>query len=297
VRLALLALAASLIAGCVEPPIPDPFLATRPPANPPTPTIPPAPVLPTIPAKPTAEVFPTATPGQVMIFAASDIGEVLQEMSTDFMIANREVGSVGFTFDNSTKLSSQLQRGAAADVFISGDELEMNLARRANVLNGDPRPLVITRLVVVVAKNNPKQIAEARDLAREGVRIAAPGPADRISRGLPAFVAKAATVDPDLKARVERNIQLRGGTFESLVPKLHDGMVDAAVVYTSDLTSSQRSSLQVVAVPAELDQPETYFISVVKGANPDGAQAFVAYLQTPPALKIFAEWGFFPHTP
>jgi molybdate transport system substrate-binding protein len=222
---------------------------------------------------------------------------VLQELSNGFLIANRGVESLGFTFDNSTRLSSQLQRGAAADVFVSGDELEMNLARRANVLDGDTRPLVITRLIAVVAKTNPKQIADARDLGREGVRIGAPGPADRISRGLPAFVAKAGTVDPDLKTRVERNIMLRGGTFDSLVPKLQDGAVDAAVVYTSDLSSSQRSSLQLVAVPAELDQPETYLISAVKGANPTGAQAFVAYVQTPPALRLFAEWGFFPATP
>src|SRR6266851_3175688 len=107
----------------------SPSVATTPttaPAAPPTsapaaaaPTAAPKPAVTPPPPGPTAAAKPAAVApvsGEIVVFAASSLTDVFQDMATAFQQANPNA-RLTFNFGASTQLATQLGQGARADVF------------------------------------------------------------------------------------------------------------------------------------------------------------------------------------
>src|SRR5215217_8132093 len=76
-----------------------------------------------------------AAPSQqasVTVFAASSLTDAFKELGGAF---ESDTGiPVTFNFGASSQLRTQLEQGAAADVFASADEIQMDNARKAGVI-------------------------------------------------------------------------------------------------------------------------------------------------------------------
>jgi hypothetical protein len=85
------------------------------------------------PAKPSA-AGPIS--GEIVVFAASSLTDVFQDMVADFGTANPEA-KLTFNFGASSQLATQLGQGASADDFASADTVQMDAARQAGAITGD----------------------------------------------------------------------------------------------------------------------------------------------------------------
>jgi molybdate transport system substrate-binding protein len=278
-----------LLAGmaCASPPAPaasTPAAAPQP-ADPPTP----APV-----AQPTGPALAAPVSGEIVVFAASSLTDVFQDMAAPFQQANPNA-RLTFNFGASSQLATQLGQGARADVFASADQTQMDKARKAEAIAGPDRVFAGNQLVLITPRDNPKQIAAVKDLANEGVKFVTAQPSVPIGQYTAQLLDKASadpTYGSDFKARVDANTVSREDNVRQVVSKVQLGEVDAAIVYSTDATPQARDQLQLIEVPDPLQTLATYPIAVAKGGNAAGGEAFVSYVLGPEGQAALAKWGF-----
>ena len=79
---------------------------------------------------------------------------------------------------------------------------------------------------------------------------------------------------------------------KAALAKVKLGEVDAALVYRTDAKAAA-ADVDGVEFPESAQAINDYPIVALKGApNPAGAAAFVAYVQSAPALKVLTDAGF-----
>jgi len=246
-------------------------------------------------AQPTAPAR-TAAPvsGEIVVFAASSLTDVFQDMATAFQQANPNA-RVTFNFGASTQLATQLGQGARADVFASADQTQMDNARKWDAVVGQDRVFARNRLVVITPRDNPKQIMAVKDLAKDGVKFVTAQTGVPIGQYTAQMLDKA-SADPaygsDFKSKVEANTVSKEDNVRQVVSKVQLGEADAAVVYSTDATPQVRDQLQLIQVPDPLQTLATYPIAVAKGGNSAGGEAFVSYVLGTEGQATLVRWGF-----
>jgi molybdate transport system substrate-binding protein len=272
-----------LVLACASPSAPPPT---------PAPTATPQPTTPT--ARPASAVS-----GEVVVFAASSLTDVFQDMAASFQQANPNA-KLTFNFGASSQLATQLGQGARADVFASADQTQMDNARKADAIAGQDRPFAGNRLVVITPGDNPKQISSVKDLGNPGVKFVTAQPSVPIGQYSARLLDKA-SADPaygaDFKSKVDANTVSREDNVRQVVSKVQLGEADAAIVYNTDATPQVRDQLELIQVPDPLQTLTTYPIAVASGANPPGGEAFVSYVLGPEGQATLAKWGFLPPPP
>jgi molybdate transport system substrate-binding protein len=276
--------------------------ATAPPAAAPTtaPTVAAVAKPTTVPAAAPTVSANTAAPvsGEIVVFAASSLTDVFQDMANAFQQSNPSA-KVTFNFGASSQLATQLAQSASADVFASADQTQMDNARKSNAVVGQDRVFARNRLVVITPKDNPKKIVAVRDLANDGVKLVTAQTSVPIGQYTEQMLDKAST-DPtyasDFKSKVEANTVSKEDNVRQVVSKVQLGEADAAVVYSTDATPQVRDQLQLIQVPDPLQTLATYPIAVAKGANSAGGEAFVSHVLGSEGQATLAKWGFLPPT-
>jgi molybdate transport system substrate-binding protein len=259
------------------------------------------------PSSPASPTSPPATPAdaaaarpasEVVVFAASSLMDVFQDMATGFQQTNPGA-RVTFNFGASSQLATQLAQGARADVFASADQVQMDNARNADAISGQSRVFARNRLVLITPADNPQHIASVKDLARDGLKLVTAQPSVPIGQYTAQMLDKAAadpTYGADFRSRVEANTVSREDKVRQVVSKVQLGEADAAVVYSTDATPQVRAQLQLIDIPEPLQTIATYPIAIARGANPAGGEAFVAYVLGPDGQTTLDRWGFLPPT-
>jgi molybdate transport system substrate-binding protein len=303
------------VAACAPTPPAAPATTAPAPTTAPKPAVTPPPAAPTAgpAAKPTTApaaastsapaAQPTTAPrpavaapvaGEVVVFAASSLTDVFQDMASTFQQTNPNA-KVTFNFGASSQLAQQLGQGARADVFASADQAQMDNAKKADAIAGQDRVFARNRLVVIMPKDNPRKIAAVKDLGNQGVKFVTAQPSVPIGQYTAQMLDKAAA-DPvygaDFRSRVEANTVSREDNVRQVVSKVELGEADAAVVYSTDATPQARRQLQLIEIPDQLQTLATYPIAVARGANPAGGEAFVAYVLGRDGQATLARWGF-----
>ncbi len=289
----------------------SPSVATTPttaPAAPPTsapaaaaPTAAPKPAVTPPPPGPTAAAKPAAVApvsGEIVVFAASSLTDVFQDMATAFQQANPNA-RLTFNFGASTQLATQLGQGARADVFASADQTQMDNARKAGAVGGQDRVFARNRLVLITPRDKPARISVIKDLANPGVKFVTAATGVPIGQYTLHMLDKAST-DPtygaDFKSKVVANTVSQEDNVRQVVSKVQLGEADAAVVYSTDATPQVRDQLQIIQVPDPLQTLATYPIAVAEGNNAAGGEAFVGYVLGLQGQATLAKWGFLPPT-
>jgi molybdate transport system substrate-binding protein len=134
-----------------------------------------------------------------------------------------------------------------------------------------------------VPKGNPKGVASLAALAKPGVKVALC--ASQVPCGAAAQRALSA-------AGVELTPVTREQDVKAALAKLKLGEVDAALVYRTD---ARAAAADVVGVefPESASAINDYpIVALTKAPNRSGADAFVAFVQTPQARQVLADAGF-----
>jgi molybdate transport system substrate-binding protein len=248
---------------------------------------------------PTSSAGP-ALSGKLTVFAAAHFTEAFQEMKSRLEESNPGL-SITFSFASSTQLRAQLEQGARADVFASGDEKEMDLARDAGLLGSEATVFAHDRLVVILPRDNPAGIGTLQEVARSGVKL------DLVNENAPAgayareFLQRASATSAfgtDFDQRALANVVSEEENVKQVVAKVRLGEADAGICFVSDVTPEAAPDLLTIDIPDDLNPMAIHLIAVLKDAgNPTLARSFVDYVLSAEGQAILQAQGFLPATP
>jgi molybdate transport system substrate-binding protein len=218
----------------------------------------------------------------LQVFAAASLEAAFREIGEAFTAANPNEIAV-FQFAGSTTLVSQIQNGAAADVFASADEPNMERLDGARFVDGAPEVFAHNRLAIAVVPGNPKNIAGLADLARVDVFVALCAPEVPVGRYAKQILERAGVkVTPKSLEESVRGVVGKVGLDE----------VDAGLVYETDVKGSG-GKIAGITIPTPQNIIANYPIAVVKGSKePAAARRFVEFVRSPEGTKILRSYGF-----
>ncbi len=230
---------------------------------------------------------PAAEPATILLAAAASLKNCMDnELIPMFKEKNQNI-TVNATYDSSGKLQTQIEEGAEVDVFMSAAMKQMNaLDEKGLMAENSIVKLLENKIVLIAPKGSDKGISTFEDILK----------ADTIAVGDPASVpagqyAKEAFENLKIWEQVSAKASL-GTNVTEVLNWVAEGSADAGVVYATDAASNEN-----VVILAEAPEGSVakviYPVGVVKAsANQEAAKAFVEFLQSEEALKVFEKYGF-----
>lgn len=236
-------------------------------------------------------------PRTLTVYAAASLTDAFTEMGKAFEAAHPGV-TVVFNFGGSQNLRTQIEQGAVADVFASANTREVDtLVSEKLVEAGAPKVFLENQLVLILPKNNPAGITSLEDLAKPGLKLvlaAEEVPAGRYTRQV--LENLNARFGADYKNKVLANVVSNEDNIRQAVTKVQLGEADASIVYVSDAVAAPE--LQKIEIPADVNVVAEYPIApLMKSANTDLANEFIAYVLSPDGQATLKKWGFTPVAP
>ena len=224
-----------------------------------------------------------------LVFAPSSLTDVLQAISAAYTRERRS--TVKLSFGSTATLARQIESGARADVFLSADLAWMDyLAERALIDLPSRKVLLGNRLVLVAPANSTETLQIAKNfplqqaLGKTGrLAIADPqsAPAGRYGRAALQYLG----VWPALEPRLAITDNVR-----SALLFVARGEAPFGIVYATDARAEPR--VRIVGMFPEDSHPAIiYPVALVRNSGSAGT-AFIDYLSSPTARRIFSEAGF-----
>jgi molybdate transport system substrate-binding protein len=233
--------------------------------------------------------------GELSVFAAASLTEPFTEMGKRLEMSYPGL-KVVYNFGGSPALRTQLEQGAHADIFASADAVQMEQAKKSEVVQGETPIFVKNRLAVITPKANPGKVAEFRDLAKPGLKLDlanAKVPVGNYSRQ--AFSKASAEYGADFEKSVLGNIISEEDNVKQVVTKVQLGEADAGIVYVSDVTPKVSKDVLTVVIPDAYNQLATYPIALTKGVqNRAAADVFISFVLSAEGQVILKAHNFIP---
>lgn len=260
-------------------------------------------------AAPQATAAPASTetagePVELVVFAAASMTETLTEIAEDYQQVAPNVTLI-FNFDSSGTLKTQIQEGAACDVFISAGQKQMDQLDAAAdpavntegldfVAQGTRLNLLENKVTLCVPEGNPAGLTSFDDLAAKlstGDILLAMGnsdvPVGQYTQKILAYYGL------DETALAEAGVLTYGTNVKEVTTQVTEASVDCGIVYGTDAFSAGLTPVDTAT--AEMCGQVIYPPAVVNtSAHPQEAQAFLDYLSTDEAMAVFEAVGFAP---
>ncbi len=235
----------------------------------------------------------------LQVFAAASMTETLDAIIEEYEKDNPGVTIVP-TYDSSGTLKTQIQEGADCDLFISAAQKQMNQLDAAKskdegneegldfVLSDFRIDLLENKVVLAVPDDNPADIRSFADLGTDKLTLLCIGNEDVPVGAYSEEILTALGILDSLKTAGRITY---GTNAKEVTTQVKEGTVDAGIVYATDAYSADLTVVDDSG--SEYCSPVIYPAAVMKGtANEKAAKAFLAYLQSENAMKIFKEVGF-----
>lgn len=224
------------------------------------------------------------------VFAAASLTEAFTEIGAAFEAANPGV-SVVFNFAGSQALRTQIEEGAAADVFASANTKEMETLAAGGMV-GNSRPFVQNLLTIIAPADNPARLATPQELARPGLKLvlaAEEVPVGKYARQM--LEQMDGLYGAGYRDAVMANAVSNEDNVKQVVAKVQLGEADAGIVYASDAMAAPE--LVRIEIPADVNVIAVYPIAVLQSSlEPELGQAFTRYVLSDAGQAVLQAWGF-----
>ena len=196
------------------------------------------------------------------------------------------------TYASSGDLQTQIENGLETDVFMSAANKQMNKLINESLIDNDTNvQLLENKVVLIVPKDSTLNITSFDDLKDVNGTIAIGDP-ESVPAGQ---YAKEVLNNTGLWDTVEPKLSL-GASVTAVLNQVSQGSADCGIVYSTDAKSDDGVKVVCEAANGTLKTPVIYPVAITKNAtNPDGAKAFLEFLQTQEAKDIFVDYGFTIH--
>lgn len=230
--------------------------------------------------------------GDLYVFIAASLANAMDEIQKDF---NEEYPDVNILFnaDSSGTLQTQIEEGSRCDIFFSAATKQMDalvdeeLAEKDSVVD-----LLENKVVLIKPKGGEtkvtgfENITDAKNIALAGEDV----PVGQYSRE----IFKNLGIEDDVN-KMEIN---EGKNVTDVLASVSEGSNEIGIVYATDATSvADKVDVIAEAPEGSLKTPVLYPVGLTVDAEASdeeaaAADAFLEYLQTDDAMKVFEEYGF-----
>ena len=245
---------------------------------------------------------------KLTLVAYSTPREVYEQLIPAF--AKTKEGS-GASFDQSYASSGEQSRavesGLPADVVAFSLEPDVTRLVEANLVApdwaDDPHKGMVSNSVVVLAvrKGNPKGIKGWDDLVRDDVEVITPNPFTSGGARWNVMAAYGAQLEEG-KSKAEaitylrklfHNVPVQDKSARESLQTFAGGKGDVLIAYENEaITAQQKGEELDYVIPDGTILIENPIAVVSESGSPEEAQAFVDYVRSEPAQKVFAEKGY-----
>lgn len=232
----------------------------------------------------------SAHSADITVSAAASLSDAFSDIAQAYQTTHPD-DTVHLNFAGSGALLQQILNGAPVDVFAAADQLRMDQAAQAGLLNDDSRRnFAGNTLVAIVPSSDNASYSDLNDFVNavhiKYLAIANPEhvPAGRYSKN----ALEAAGLWQDIASK---NIPTQN--VRQALDYVARGEVDGGFVYQTDAALIPDKVRIVLAIA--LDEPLTYPIAALKASNaPASAQAFIDFVSAEAGQTILAQYGFTP---
>ncbi|PKM49271.1 MAG: molybdate ABC transporter substrate-binding protein [Firmicutes bacterium HGW-Firmicutes-7] len=191
------------------------------------------------------------------------------------------------TYDSSGKLQTQIEEGAAVDVFMSAAMKQMSALNEKGLIAKDSIvQLLENKIVLIATANSAKEMNTFEDILKAD--ILAVGDPDSVPAGQ---YAKEVLTNLDIWDKVSKNASF-GTNVTQVLNWVAEGSADVGIVYATDAASNNKVKT-VAEAPEGTVSKVIYPVGIVKATeNEDAAKIFIEFLKTDEAKKEFESYGF-----
>ena len=232
------------------------------------------------------------TSGDLYVFIAASLNNAMEEIQKDF---NEDYPDVNILYnaDSSGTLQTQIEEGSRCDIFFSAATKQMDalvdeeLAKKDSVVD-----LLENKVVLIKPKGGEtkvtgfENITDAANIALAGEDV----PVGQYSRE----IFKNLGIEDDVN-KMEIN---EGKNVTDVLASVSEGSNEIGIVYATDATSvADKVDVIAEAPEGSLKTLVLYPVGLTVDAEASdeeaaAADAFLEYLQTDDAMKVFEEYGF-----
>jgi len=223
----------------------------------------------------------------VTVFAGAASKPALVELGP--MYEAKTGVKVSITFGGSGAVLTQFSQEQYGDVYIPGSDDFMDKAEKKGAVLPETRTVLVYLVpAICVAKGNPKNIGELKDLAKSDVRVVL-GQPKSVCLG---DIADDALTQTALKEKVTPRVASYASSCEEVLNQLLLGEADAIIGWDV-FARQQPEKVEMIPLPKELARPRNIPASVTKWSKqPEEAKAFIEYLTSAEAQGVFSERGY-----
>lgn len=230
--------------------------------------------------------------GDLYVFIAASLSNAMKEIQKDF---NEEYPDVNILFnaDSSGTLQTQIEEGSRCDVFFSAATKQMDALVDEKLADKDSVVDLLENKVVLIKPKGGEtkvtgfeNITDADNMALAGEDV----PVGQYSRE----IFKNLGIEDDVN-KMEIN---EGKNVTEVLAAVSEGSNEIGIVYATDAASvADKVDIIAEAPEGSLKTPVLYPVGLTVDAEASdeeaaAADAFLAYLQTDDAMKVFEEYGF-----
>lgn len=230
----------------------------------------------------------TEIEGTVMLAAAASLEKSFTEQLIPMFEAQYPNVKIEGTYDSSGKLQSQIEAGADVDIFFSAALKQMQALQEEGYIEADASiDLLENKIVLIVPKGSEEGYISFEDIVNAD--MAAIGDPESVPAGQ---YGKEALENLGLWSEVENKLSL-GTNVTEVLNWVAEQSADAGIVYATDAASIPDKVTVIAAAPEGSVSKVIYPVAELKDtANKEAADAFMEFLQSADALKVFEEAGF-----
>ncbi|HJU44872.1 MAG TPA: molybdate ABC transporter substrate-binding protein, partial [Vicinamibacterales bacterium] len=217
----------------------------------------------------------------LVVSVAASMSDALAEIAGLYRAATGV--TVALNTGGSNTLARQIVEGARVAVFISADEIQMNVVETAGRLVPGTRTRLLTNELAVIVPENARRSVTMEQLLEGRVDRLAMGEPNAVPAGVYArtfFERRGAW------ARVQSKV-VPFPTVRAVLAAVEAGRVDAGVVYRTDAMTAR---VHVIGRAADLNivQPA----AVIAGPDEAAGRRFLEFLKGAEARAAFTKRGF-----
>jgi molybdate transport system substrate-binding protein len=227
------------------------------------------------------------------VFAAASLTEAFQAIKAIYERKHPN-DSVELYFAGSQILRTQIEQGAAADVFAAADLAHADALRTAKLL--DAYEIFARNRIVVVVPRGKGKVSRLEDLATPDIKLVVAGDTVPVGHYTKAVLAKldAAKLYGDgFQQRVQANVVSQETNARGVLSKVALDEADAGFVYVTDAVTSDK--VRTIDVPDPYNAVAEYPIGMVaRSKAPGKARAFIALVRGNEGPAMLRKQGFAP---
>jgi len=224
---------------------------------------------------------------ELTISAAASLKESMGELQELYKTEKQNV-KLTFNFGSSGSLQQQIEQGAPVDIFLSAALKQMKALEEKDLIVSDTKKELLENEVVLITPKDKTDLISFEDLGTDKVK--------KIGLGDPKSVPVGQYADEIIKKlEIEDKVTSKavyGKDVKAVLAWVEMGEVDAGVVYATDAKVSGKINV-VCSAPEGSHKPAIYPVAAIKTTKHlEEAKAFIAFLSTDVATKVFEKYGF-----